>query len=199
MASGGHNVVIDPAQFGDADVRFERYPYGGASVHPSGLVRVDAIRDVDPDATPPEIRLSTGETLFVPAQQKDGLRAFAERHAIRVIRRPDLWALLLEPFLDTEFGAEHRERTLVRLEEQGIARAEALRIRRSVAPSMLAYNAAHWDWVHLGLADLLAARDGFIAHLRSPLGGQSQRDFYGYAMEIADRAHSVGEPNSTES
>lgn len=59
--------------------------------------------------------------------------------------RPDVWADLLEPFLDTKFTAEHRSATLDRLRQVGLTAAEVTRIRDRVGPLMLAYNAIHWD------------------------------------------------------
>jgi hypothetical protein len=71
----------------------------------------------------------------------------------------DVWHLILEPFLDTTFDHAHQERTLAILAANGVSRAECLAIRQDVALPMAAYNGGTglWDWVHLGLYDLLNA------------------------------------------
>ncbi|GAA4985857.1 hypothetical protein [Kitasatospora paranensis] len=59
-------------------------------------------------------------------------------------------------------------------------------IRARVGPLMRAYNFAHGDWCHLGLADLLdaATADWIPAHLRIPPAERAA--FHTWAMRIAD-------------
>ena len=195
---GGVNRV----RFGAEGVTWERYPFRGARVHPRGTVRWSEIREVDPDANPAEVRIDR-ETLFVDAALAEELRRAAAEHGVPIVRRVDVWDLLLEPYLDTELDAEHEERTLRLLEETGVPRAEALAIRARVGPRMLAYNAMLWEWGSLGLFDLLHAYRGFLA---TGLPGRTGdfRAFYREAMEIAargkvrpplDDAESAGAPS----
>ncbi|MFG2335167.1 hypothetical protein [Streptomyces yangpuensis] len=146
-----------------------------------------AVRDADPAATPPELRTVAGDTVFVDSRDTAALERFCAEHRIPVRRRPDIWGDLLEPFLDTRFDDRHHTATLDRLERGGVGRDEAVRIRRRVGPLMTAYNSLHWDWHHLGLADLLeaAASDHVPAELRVP--PQDRAAFRAWAMEIADR------------
>jgi hypothetical protein len=159
---------------------FREYPFPPASVYPRGRVAYAAIRDVDPSAAPPELRTHDGETLFISGQQSDEFRATIARAKLTIVRRVDVWDLLLEPFLDTQFDREHERRTIATLTSLGVSRNEALRIRASVRRPMLAYNALMWDWVHLGLCDLLYA-------LRDSMSRTDYTSFYRDAMELADR------------
>jgi hypothetical protein len=116
-----------------------------------------AIRDADPTACPPQVRTLTGNTLFISATQATDLEHFRRRNRIPLIHRPDIWADLLEPFLDTEFTLEAQANTLARLHTSGLSPTDAAHIRTKLAPLMRAYNSLHWDWTHLSLADLLDA------------------------------------------
>ncbi|RJL31309.1 hypothetical protein [Bailinhaonella thermotolerans] len=151
-----------------------------------GEVRLEDIRDADPDAAPPEVRTAGGLTLFVTALQRRELTAFCGRHAVPLRRRPDVWADLLGPFLDTEETAGQRTAALERLSAIGLDEARVTRIRERVAPLMIAYNALHWDWHHLGLCDLLdaAAAPWIPERVRRGLGDLGE--FRVWAMRIAD-------------
>ena len=174
----------------DADgIVFAECPFPPASVFPDGRLAYSEIRDVDPDAAPPEIRTRNGETLFISAEQTAEFRDAIADTGLVVARRIDTWELLLEPFLDTEFTIEQQEQTLATLERIEIPRDEVARIRRSVGDSMLAYNFLLWDWVHLGLFDLLTAtRRGMtwlsLMHRMRP---RRYVEFYWTAMELAER------------
>jgi hypothetical protein len=160
-----------------------------------GRLAASAIRDADPAATPPEIRTLSGETLFVSATQREELERFCRASQIPVRKRPDIWGDLLEPFLDTQFTPEHEAETLSRLRQAGLTDTEIGQIRAKVGPIMLAYNAFHWDWCHLGLDDLFDAvtTDSLPVYLRNrlremrPEPGEIAR-FYSWAMKIADGA-----------
>lgn len=153
----------------------------------NGTLAAAAIQDADPAATPPEIRTRSGETLFVSATQRQDLERFCQASLVRIRERPDVWGDLLEPFTDTQLTPQHESATLGRLHQAGLTAAEIAQIRAKVRPLMLAYNARHWDWRHLGLADLLdAATIAWLPeHQRAALGKTTS--FYTWAMTIANR------------
>ncbi|MFC6010256.1 hypothetical protein [Nocardia lasii] len=175
----------------DTEIRFRDYPFVGASVHPRGVLALAEIRDADPSATPPEIRTVTEETLFVAAGDGPALEKFCHRNAIPVRRRPDIWADLLEPFLDTSFDLAHQRATEAQLLAAGFPAAEIVEIRRRVERAMVSYNfdSMLWEWVHLGLFDLLSAANGSLARwtARKSLGDAAE--LYRWAMRIAHRTN----------
>lgn len=164
-------------------VMFQEYPFYPSRIYPSDLLIIEDIAEIDENALPPQIRTIHGEILFVPGNQKNELVKFAKRNKLPLIHRFDVWDLLLEPFLDTEFEAEQKERTLRILEQNGINREECETIREEVSEVMILYNFATglWDWVHLGLEDLLSAQRGSMTE-------SDFHKFYWYAMKIALRA-----------
>lgn len=167
-------------------IRFLQYPFRSATVHPAGTVEAADIRDADPDAGPLEIRRHDGETLFLPRARQVELAQFCVRNGVAVRRRPDVWGCLLEPFLDTEVD-DAQSRTV--LHDAGFDDREIDDIRRTVAPCMIAYNftSGLWDWVSLGLADLLNARSGILSGPEFRLSDQEFAAAYRWAMDIADR------------
>ena len=178
-------------EFGPGGVRFTSYPFPAASVFPAGTVAVAAIRDADPDTAPPEVRLRSGETLFVPAEGRDGLRAFCHDHGIALVRRPDVWGALLAPFLDTEFTAADEARTGELLAAAHVNLEEVARLRARFGDAMVAYNVDSmlWDWVHLGLWDLLQALCGTLSGERHRLPPEEFATVYWEAMALADRSY----------
>lgn len=159
---------------------------------PGVLLAAAEIRDFDPGLPPPELRTVWGETRFLSSPRRPELERFCARHGIARRSRPDVWGDLLEPFLDTSSTPAERAATLARLAAAGVGATEAARIRERVGPLLSAYNALHWDWHHLGLADLLDAATApeVPEELRIP---PTRRDaFRAWAMEIADRPVCAG-------
>jgi hypothetical protein len=88
--------------------------------------------------------------------------------------------------VDTELTENDRARTDAVLRRADIEAAEAQAIRSQVEPSIIAYNALHWDWFHLGLCDLLDALVvGFGATTRQ--SNPELEQLYQWAMAIANR------------
>ncbi|WP_344265000.1 hypothetical protein [Actinomadura napierensis] len=153
-----------------------------------GMLTPAMIRDADWKAIRPEIRTARGETLFLPHDQKADLEAFCHRHGIAGVSRPDTWGDLLEPFLDTRIDADQERATIDRLHGAGFAQEAITGIRRRLAPIMLAYNfgAMVWEWIHLGLFDLLTAANASVIDpaLQAELGDPAA--FYEWTMAIAE-------------
>ncbi len=174
----------------DTEIRFVDYPFVGASVYPDGVIAASAIADADPAAIRPQLRTAAGETLFVHAEHRPALDEFCRRNAIPVHRRLDIWADLLEPFLDTWFDVADQQATEARLHRAGLSPAEITEIRARVERAMMSYNfdSMLWEWVHLDLYDLLAAANGILVRpeARATLGDPAE--LYRWAIRIADRS-----------
>ena len=113
------------------------------------------IRDGDPDATPPQLRLRDGRTVFISAVDREALRSALDMAAIPVRRRPDVWSDLLEPFLDTDYGVM-RATVEKRLLASGLDRLEVQAIRQQVQSRMRALTALTFEWEYFGQADLIS-------------------------------------------
>lgn len=176
-------------EFGVEEIRFAGYEIPSAGVHPDGALTRAAIRDADWGTHPPEVRTMGGETLFVPVARREDLARFCERTGVARVRRFDVWADLLEPFLDTEFSARDQADTIERLwVRAGLSAGEVDRIRADVTRLMTAYNfdSMLWEWAHLGLFDLVSAAAGRLTSPRIIAELGPGDEFYWWAMRLAD-------------
>jgi hypothetical protein len=114
------------------------------------------VRDGDPHAAPPQLRLRDGRTVFVSATYRESLLTALDEAAVSICRRPDVWGHLLEPFLDTDYGIV-RERVEEDLRSWGLADLEVESIRRRVRPRMRSLTALTWEWQYYGQADVISA------------------------------------------
>lgn len=166
-------------EFSENSLSFEAYPFRFGALEHSSTLMYSELRSVRLGSAPPALILRQGEIIFIGAQVRDPLTAWAERHGLGKIDLPDSWSLLCEPFVDTQYTPAQARRDSERLGLLGFAEDEIAAIRSRVAPFMLAYNATLWDWANLGHYDLLLA---YAAH-----GPGLDRDFYDWSMRIALR------------
>ncbi len=184
---------MDNVTFTDEGIQFKDYPVTPASIFPDGLILWSEVKEADPDNSwPPELRLHSGEILFISAENKKAFSVACLRYKIPIVQRQDVWGYLLEPFLDTEFSDADQLRTLEQLQELNFTESEIKQIRKRVGKRMFAFNFHLWEWVHLGLMDLFSAygltsnrRMRFFNLLWRP---KAKTKLYWWAMDIANRS-----------
>lgn len=174
LRPGRPEVALDGAA-----LRFTRYPFEPASVFPGGAVEPERIREVNLGYRS-QVRLESGEILFVPGSAKDALIAFINQSDARVEHRSSVWSRLLDPFLDTWEEQESIDRQFAWFASLGLDREAIDRWRREVAVAMVAYNfgTGLWEWGLLDLYDLLLAQ-------RAHLSRAAFADFYSRAIRLA--------------
>ena len=185
-AKSGSMKHMEP-DFEPAGIRYSSYPFPPASVFPSGVVAPEAIAEVDIEATPPEVRLRSGETLFVSAVKKDALRVFAFAHNIELVQRVDIWGWISEPWVDVQHEQSELDNLVNWLGECGVSKSEVLALWQQLNAPMHAYNieSGLWDWVHLGLCSVLDALMGTLSGEIHKLDPVDFQRFYWEAMRIA--------------
>ena len=185
-------------EIGRGEIRARGYPFPGASLHPSGVLAADRVRDGDDGAPLPELRLLSGETVFVPAARRGELKSFCRRNGIALRRRPDLWAALLEPFLvptlERALADEPDAAARALLARHGVDAEEVEVIRARFGPAMRAYNGVLGNADHLGLPDLLWALQGGLAGERHAVPPDEYTEIYRWAMALADRSRDSAAP-----
>lgn len=96
------NLRADESKAGSQSsaLHFTDYAFEPASVFPVGLVVPEQIVEINLQCHS-QVRLTTGEILFVRPAYKEELVTFVNRHELPVRRRSSVWSALLDPFLDT--------------------------------------------------------------------------------------------------
>ncbi len=141
--------------FGEGAIAFWSYPYPGASVFPRGEVRAENVAEVVTNFRPPAIRTRAGEFLVLPAGALDAARAFARAHQIPEVRRVDVWALILEPFMDATVDRGARRRMRESLRRCGLTPLRVFLLRWRLSFRVEFVHCVHFRWQHYGLADVL--------------------------------------------
>ena len=164
----------------DSNLRFSNYGFHPASVFPAGSIGTDRISEINLGAWPPQVRLTSGEILFVHPPDKGALLDFIDRHDLPTARRSSVWSALLDPFLDSCEDQETIDQQFAWLAQLGLNRDAVTRWRREVGVAMIAYNFGTrlWEWAILGLYDVLLAQ-------RARLSRAAFADFYARAMQVA--------------
>lgn len=173
----------------DDHIRIAWYPYTPATVFPHGQLPYESIREISITSIPVEIRTNRGEVLLVPAVDKDAMLAAARERSIPCVRRVDVWGLILEPFVDTEFTEEHDARTRTALAESGIEDATCTRLRSRLARIVGDYNFKFiWNWWGLSLFHAFDAIQfcGSIG-VSQAMSDDEYTRFYWEAMELSER------------
>lgn len=179
--------------FGDDVITFRGYPYPGASVHPGGSIGAADILELVSNFRPPAFHTRSGEFLLFPTDALDAARAFAEAHGIEVVRRVDVWALILEPFMDASVDREGRRRMRDALARCGLSPLRVFLLRWRISFRVEFVHCVHFRWQHYGLADVLDS----MSTLRAP---RLVARFYRRATKITALGYVLGEdePDAAE-
>lgn len=165
------------------EIAIARYPYKHATVYGS-LVKIPANRITGLFSSPGEAAfiLDSKEVIFLAPEQKEHLNAFAQRNGITSLNAPDIWGLLSEPFLDTEYTEADRLRDYQTLGKLGFSQAEVKKLRRKIFFTMHSLTFATWEWRFYSTDDLLRAYATI-----NPF--RFTKKFYWQVMEVALRPY----------
>lgn len=172
---------IGESEISDKSIRIWNYPFEPSVVYPERGIQYSEIIEVHLDKYPPTIKIGE-DLIFISKESEEKLREFANRNNIRITERMSNWDWITEPFLDTEFDDEHKERTIKLLESNGILKKEAMELRAEIEEQMNKYNfdTMLWEWGGFGLNDVFSA-------MKPKLEKKEFRDFYWRAIEIEQR------------
>ncbi len=171
-------------------IEFKDYDFFPSVVYSDvGMKRIPAeeIDEIDLNGAPPVLKIGN-ELVFVSAELRSELDEFAKRNRIIAKQRFDIWDAILEPFIDTEFTLENARRNMENLERYGLKEKYVNEWRTKVSETMIAYNfgTGLWDWVHLGLWDLLTA---YKISIGEKLTEQEYGELYWESMKVALRSY----------
>ncbi|MEO8235385.1 MAG: hypothetical protein ABI549_08230 [Flavobacterium sp.] len=169
---------IGKSKFNDKIIIIDDYPFLPSFVNYKKQIEACDINAICYKSFPPLLKVKN-ELIFIAKDKHEELKMFAERNNIDIFKSSGNWDMILEPYLDTEFTEENNSRIYKRLNENGLTNSEIDKIREEVEEQMLKYNfdTMLWEWVNLGLSDVLAA-------MRVKYDKLKFQEFYFKAMEI---------------
>ncbi len=168
-------------KIGEDTILIYDYKFEPSKAYPQIEIHKQDITAITLTANPPKLHYQD-DWIFIPAEYEEELEKFIKNNNITVIEENYTWSAILNPFLDTEFLEDSKERTLQYLEKSGVDRLEVKKIREQVSEQMYKYNfdTFLWEWGSLNLLDVLLA-------MRVKYNKQEFREFYQYAMDIENR------------
>ena len=160
-------------------ISFKNYPFKPSFVSKKRKINANEIICIYLNSSPPTIGVEN-DLIFISKEYEKELEEFARRNKIPIRERNTNWSYITEPYLDTEFTEEQQRRSIELLSRRGITPGELNELRRQIAQPMLKYNSFLWEWINLGLSDVLSA-------MRKKLNSKEFEKFYWYAIEIDRR------------
>ncbi|WP_299185665.1 hypothetical protein [uncultured Aquimarina sp.] len=172
---------IGNSEIQENTIWFYKYPFEPSIIYPERLVHASEIESIGMEFGAIKIFLKD-DIVFISAEKKETLKAFAERNAIPLSPYSWNWDWILEPYLDTELTKENGELLITKLQENNFNETEIIKIRNEVGKSMYIYNfdTLLWEWNSLSLLDVLSA-------MRATYKKEDFRAFYKRALEIEKR------------
>jgi hypothetical protein len=169
---------IGEAYFEETLITVTNYPFEPSIAFRGSAINASLIKCIYANIRP-SVQIGD-EHIFLSATNKEQILRFAESNSIKISEQSWIWSWILEPFLDTEFTSEHKNRLNELLVDYGLTDTEVNGIRNEVKEQMLKYNfdTMLWEWVDLNLYDVLCA-------MRVKYSPDEFRIFYWKAMRIA--------------
>ncbi len=173
-------------------VEVRKYPYKPSIAYLKNILHARDVQEVDGDS----IWLKDRDIVYLPYKHKDTLAQWAKDNAIPVRRRYDLVALILQPFLDTEFTAKDMQHSYRILRLHGIPPEACDAYRARFQDIMWEYNITSmlWEWCYLGITDLLDAHLGILVSDKYRVSEDRFEKLYWELIAIQRRASIVGAP-----
>ena len=164
-------------------IEFKNYPFHHSKAYIDKVIHAHEITEINTFASPPVIKVAD-ELIFVSANKKEALNQFAKQHDIPVIKRYNLWNLILAPFLDIQLDEERHHDIFTRLKEYGVDENIVVEIRNQVADQMMRYNydAFLWEKNYFCLMDVLLA-------MRNSCSNDDFQKFYWKSTQIGMLAY----------
>ncbi|MFV0482001.1 MAG: hypothetical protein ACK5LP_08450 [Campylobacteraceae bacterium] len=172
-------VSIDKVKIYEDFIVIESYPFEPSVAYKQTIFKAFEIENVDINYTPSTIKVEN-DLIFIPAFLREELKTFAQNNKISIIKRELIWDFILEPFLDTEFSEEQKEKTFKYLNGFGLDKNAVQSLRDEVSSQMYKYNfdTMLWEWINLSLFDVLSA-------MRAKYDKKDFKEFYQKAIRLA--------------
>lgn len=104
---------------------------------------------------PMSVLVNENELIFLVGAHRDDCAGIAEREEIPVVERTDVWSLICDEFLDTEFEEDYKDRSNEQLAAKGFSEEEIAQIKSKIRTRMMAQTLISWEWQYYGQYDVL--------------------------------------------
>jgi hypothetical protein len=159
-------------------IEFKNYPFAESKASVDKVIKASEILEINLIASPPVIRIAN-ELIFVSANKKDKLKQFAANNEIPVIKRYNIWNLILAPYLDLQLEDSKMAEIMTKLKDFGLDEETVDTIREEVKDQMIRYNydAFLWEKNYFCLMDALLA-------MRNSGSNEYFKNFYWKSIQI---------------
>jgi len=161
----------------DDRIVFDYYEFYFSSLRKDKVLTVGRINEVDFNTYPYSMEIDKGEIIFFN-HNDERIKPFAERNKIIQSDKVDVWQLLCNEFLDTEFESDNLRAHQHSLHSLQFTEAEVKAIQKRIKWALF----GTMEWNYLGHWDLLAMKQH-----RSLFYRLRGADFYWWTMGIALR------------
>lgn len=173
-----------------ASVILEHYPFPRKRTRSIAPADCEALVDWFPLA----MFLKNGDIVFLSRERASKVVAFAETNGVPFERRHDMWSMILDPFLDTEYAETYYQQTSSQMAKMGLAHEQVEALRDRLGPKMLLLTAMSWEWQYYGLFDALA-----VMRPATPFRKRRWQAFYKEAIRIARLGQVIGDAKLADS
>jgi hypothetical protein len=146
------NVVFD----GDR-IAIAKYPFRSGSCSNSITMSAKDILEADPDQC--SLRLKN-EIIYLPGWPRQELMAYCATNGVPVQKRYDVWADILEPFVDTSFTSDQIGARNNRLRSAGMSAFRVAWLRLLYGLPIVAFQGIAGEWMDLHHYHLLHSLRG---------------------------------------
>ena len=119
------------------------------------LLPYGKVQEIRLNTWPPTALVNGNELIFLTGLKREEVATVAEQHGIRTCEPLDIWELIGEEFLDTEFEEAEKRHTLQRISEAGVPEQEVFAIRKRLRWWMLPWGMYSMEWIYCGQYDML--------------------------------------------
>jgi len=131
------------------------YPFKQGLLKKQRELPFHKIKEIRINTFPPTAVTDGNEVIFLIGLKREAIEKIAFEQQLKLIEPLDIWSLICDEFLDTEFSEEEKEKSMELLERHGISRAELSQIKKRIRTRMLLRTSVSWEWMYYGQYDVL--------------------------------------------
>lgn len=113
------------------------------------------VTEIRTNTYPPTAIANNNEVIFLLGIDTTSLGLLKSRKPIRLTQPEDIWSMLCEDFLDTEYDEVYRKDTHTKLRKHGLGKEEIRQIRKRLSIRMTVRSLVTLEWQYYGQFDVM--------------------------------------------